>query len=287
MSESPLIAVENATFSYDRKRTIFHDINFTVDKAQVFCIMGPNGCGKTTLIDCILGLLELQKGEIRASGHPIKELSSRQMAEQISYVPQGHRGTFAYTVLDIVTMGCTHATGLLGSPGEEEYARAHEALAQVGLQGFKDRIYTELSGGELQLVLIARAIAQDAKVMVLDEPTAHLDFSRELDIIEAIVHLVCEQRTSVIMATHFLNQAYVLESEGIDTRVGLLHEKHFKHVGLPSRVLTAENLEHTFGIVSEIVSDSRGRNYILPLHRKRNDATQATDQVLFPQGVTK
>lgn len=265
-----LIEVENAAFTYDGKRTIFQDVNFSVDEGEILCIVGPNGCGKSTLIDCMLGLKKLKKGRIMVAGDDLGSLKPVDFARHVSYVPQNHKTTFAYTVLDVVTMGRTYAASMFSPPGEEERAIAREALKEVGLAGFEEREYTKLSGGELQLVIIARAIAQNSKAMVMDEPTAHLDFTHELTVMEVVANLVKEKKRSIIMATHFLNQAYYLENAGVNTKVALFSGKGFSKAGRPSQVLTTENLEETFHIVTEIVQDGSGtRNYILPLYNKR------------------
>ncbi len=265
-----LIAVKNAAFSYDGKRTVFKNIDFQVEEGEIFCIIGPNGCGKSTLIDCVLGLNPLKEGEIILGGRPLKQLKPKELAEQMAYVPQGHKTTFAYTVLDIVTMGRTYAARTFAPPGQEEKDIAKDALEQVGLAGFEDREYTKLSGGELQLVLIARAIAQRSRLLVMDEPTAHLDFTHELNVMEIIAHLTRDRGLSIIMATHFLNQAYYLENQGVPTRVALIKDGSFIQVGTPSQVLSQENLEQSFNIITEIITSGEGeRKYILPLRNKR------------------
>lgn len=265
-----LIDVQNAAFTYDGKRMIFEDVNFSVDEGEILCVIGPNGCGKSTLIDCILGLKKLKTGQIMVAGDNLETLKAREFAEHVAYVPQGHKTTFAYTVLDVVTMGRTYAAKMFSPPDEEERAIAREALKKVGLSGFEDREYTKLSGGELQLVIIARAIAQQARVMVMDEPTAHLDFTHELTVMEVVADLVKKEKRSLIMATHFLNQAYYLENSGVNTKVALFSGRGFAKMGRPSQVLTTENLEGTFNIVTEIVQDGNGkRKYILPLRNKR------------------
>lgn len=265
-----LMEVKKAAFSYDGKRTVFQDIDFQVEEGEIFCIIGPNGSGKSTLIDCILGLNQLKQGEILLGGRPLKQLKPRELAQQMAYVPQGHKTTFAYTVLDVVTMGRTYAARMFAPPGEEEKAIAREALEQVGLAGFEDREYTKLSGGELQLVLIARAIAQKSRLLLMDEPTAHLDFTHEMNVMEIIARLTREQGISIIMATHFLNQAYYLENEKVPTRVALIKDGGFVQVGTPSQVLSQENLEQSFNIITEIITSGTGeRKYILPLRNKR------------------
>lgn len=267
-----LIKVENAAFSYDGKRMIFENVNFSVGEGEILCVIGPNGCGKSTMIDCILGLSKLKEGQILVEGRNLKDLKAREFAERVAYVPQGHKTTFGYTVLDVVTMGRTYAAKMFSPPSEEERDIARDALRQVGLSGFEDREYTKLSGGELQLVIIARAIAQRAKVLVMDEPTAHLDFTHELTVMEIVARLVKEQNISIIMATHFLNQAYYLENAGVKTRVALINGTNFAQVGTPSQVLTTEALEQNFNIVAEIVRDGSGvRKYILPLHNKKEE----------------
>lgn len=265
-----LIEVKNAAFSYDGKRTIFENVSFQVEEGQILCIIGPNGCGKSTLIDCILGINKLKKGQIFIDGKPVESLKPREYAQYVAYVPQGHKTTFAYTVLDVVTMGRTYAARTFSPPGEEERAIARDALAQVGLSGFEDREYTKLSGGELQLVIIARAIAQKARLLIMDEPTAHLDFTHEMTVMEIITQLVRDKKISIIMATHFLNQAYFLENAGVNTKVALINNGRFAQTGTPGRVLTEKNLENTFNIITEIVNDGSGkRSYILPLYNKR------------------
>ena len=265
-----LIEVRNAAFSYDEKKDIFADMSLTVGEGEIFCIIGPNGCGKSTLIDCILGFNKLKQGEIFIGGEPIGNLRPKEYAQKVAYVPQNHKTTFAYSVLDVVTMGRTYAAQMFSPPGEKEREIAHDALLQVGLEGFEKREYTKLSGGELQLVILARAIAQQSKVLIMDEPTAHLDFTHEMNVMEITAKLVKEKKISIIMATHFLNQAYYLENAGVNTRVALMHGTNFSHVGTPSDVLTTKYLEETFNIITEIVKDGSGeRKYILPLHNKR------------------
>lgn len=267
-----LLSLKNVSFGYHAQQLIFNHISFDVKPGEVFCIIGPNGCGKTTLIDCILGINQPSSGHIDVSGMDSRKLKPKAFAKNIAYVPQSHTKTFPYTVLDIVVMGRTYATKMFAAPNAGERHRAMESLEQVGLKGFENRLYTELSGGELQLVLIARALAQESQIMVLDEPTAHLDFRHELMVMEIITWLVKEKGLAIIMATHFLNQAYYLENAGVATRVALMNQGSFKAIGTPTEVLTKDNLKDVFKIISSLgTTDEDGINqkFIIPLKNIR------------------
>lgn len=263
---SELLRVTDACFGYEKRKDILKEINLEVAKGEVFCVVGPNGCGKSTLIDCILGLNKLYSGKILVCGKDISTYKDAELAKHISYVPQNHKPTFGYSVLDVVNMGRTHSGGMFFAPGEEDMEIAREALKRIGIEDFADRDYTKLSGGELQLVLIARALAQKAEILVMDEPTAHLDFCYELKVMETVVSLVRTEEISIVMATHFLNQAYYLENAGVNTRVALMENGCFGKVGAPSDVLTTENLRAVFNIETEIATDAgESRKYVLPL----------------------
>ena len=265
-----LINVKNAAFSYDPQMNIFQNISFEVDQGEALLIVGPNGCGKSTLIDNLLGILKLKTGKIEIDGKDIERMKPKEIAEHLAYVPQGHEKSFGYKVIDIVLMGRTYTARMFSPPSEEERVLALKALEQVGLKGFEEREYTRLSGGELQLVLIARALTQKSALLIMDEPTAHLDFCHELNVLEIITDLVKIIGLSVIMATHFLNQAYYLENAGVNTRVALMNRGCFQKIGTPSEVLTPANLKGVFNILTEVASDGRGeRKYILALYSNK------------------
>jgi iron complex transport system ATP-binding protein len=267
------IDVESATFAYQPQRPIFTNISFHLQPGEIFCIVGPNGCGKTTLLDCILGWHVLDSGQIRLQGLDMRHIKPRAKAAAIAYVPQRHSTAFPFTVLDIVLMGRTHATGLCEAPSARDRDLARAALEQIGLAHFASRPYTQLSGGELQLVLIARALAQQAGIIIMDEPTAHLDFRHELNVLETIVDLVRDHQRSILMSTHSLNQAFYLENAAVPTRVALMADGHIYRVGKPAEVLTEQNLEEVFGLRTRIYcleENGLQTRFIMPVANKKN-----------------
>ena len=263
-----LIQVKKASFSYGT-HAVFKDLNFTVNSGRIMCLLGPNGCGKTTLLDCILGLHHLQSGNILIDNKNSKDYRPGKIARLIAYVPQKHDPTFPYRVHQIVTMGRAAHLGLFESPSRSDREMAETALNDMGIGHLKDRPYTKLSGGETQLVMIARALVQQAPVMILDEPTAHLDFRYELKIMEVIRKLVKENGLSIIMATHFPNHAFYFENAGIDTEIALLHNGEFLATGAPGEVLTENNIETLYGIHADVIAVKNGHGktmkHIIPL----------------------
>jgi iron complex transport system ATP-binding protein len=249
----PLLEVREIGFGYNGV-PVFQDISFSIKPGEIFCLLGPNGCGKTTLLDCILGHLKPGSGEIFLNDNDIINIRPEQIARQIAYVPQSHNKTFPYTVLDVVLMGRAAYIGMFGKPGEEDVAIAEEALAMVGITRLKDRRYTQLSGGEVQLVMVARALAQKTPIIVMDEPTAHLDFKHELVIMEKIVELVREQGLAILMATHFPNHCFYFENSGLTTRVAMMNNMNFLAIGSPSEVLSEENLKELYNVNTRVVS---------------------------------
>jgi len=256
-----LVAVEKVSFAYG-EHGIFQDLSFTVNQGEIFCLLGPNGCGKTTLLDCILGFHQLCSGRIVVLDKDIRHVRAGKLARSLAYVPQKHERTFPYTVREIVTMGRAAYLGMFDAPTRSDRRLAEEALETIGIAHLGDRPYTQLSGGETQLVMIARALVQHAPVVVLDEPTAHLDFRYEMVIMETISRLVKENGLSILMATHFPNHAFYFENAGIKISVALLHRGGFLAVGPPECVLDEEKLQELYSVNARVVTvdgDGQGR----------------------------
>ena len=245
--------LRNASFSYDNKK-IFNDISFSVNQGEVFCVLGPNGCGKTTLLDCILGISKLNDGDILFNNISISSIGPKKLAELLAYVPQSHQRTFPYTVEEIVLMGRAHKTKLFSAPTEYDKQIVTKALKRVGIESLAKRPYTQISGGQCQLVMIARALAQESKIIIMDEPTSHLDFKHELILLELVVDLIKEREITVIMATHFPNHPYYFENKGIDTTIALMNNGSFEEVGSPKQILNESNIKKVYNINSKVIT---------------------------------
>jgi len=264
----PLIKIEKASFSYGQQQ-IFADLNFVLGTGEIFCLFGPNGCGKTTLLENILGLLKLNQGSIFINNLNIANLKPAQLAKKMAYLPQFHNKTFPYKVKEIVLMGRAAYTPFFSAPSKEDKKKVDHVLKLIGIYHLRERPYLNLSGGESRLVMLARALVQEAQVIVMDEPTSHLDFRHELEILEIIVKLIKEKGLSIIMSTHFPNQAFYFENKGIKTTLGIMNNKKLLFQGSPEKVLTEKNMEEIFKIKTKILSYSEAENeklkYLIPL----------------------
>lgn len=242
-----LLRVSGAGFTYGAQ-TIFEDIHFCVAPGEVFCLLGPNGSGKTTLLECLLGVQKLKAGEVTIGDKNINTLTSREMAKEMAFVPQRHKRTFPYLVHEVVAMGRAAHIGLFGAPGRADEKIVRRVLAQLGISHLHDRPYTQLSGGECQLVIIARALTQQSKLLIMDEPTAHLDLHHQLRILETIAQLAREGEKAVIMASHSPNHGFFLDSRGARVTVALLKSGGFLATGHPRLRITPDTLQTLYGI---------------------------------------
>lgn len=248
-----LIEMHQASFSYG-DQAVFTGIDLQIREGEIFCLFGPNGCGKSTLIQCLLGILKLKSGTIKLCGKDIAELKREEIARVLAYIPQLHEKSFPFKVIDVVLMGRASYRGLFATPSPQDRLLAEEALDKVGLLHYRDKPYTQISGGETQLVLVARALAQKTPVLVMDEPTSHLDFHNELKSLETVVQLVRETRITVFMATHFPNHAFYFENSNIPTRIALMNNQRFTVQGRPGEVLNEANMLDTFKIRSALIT---------------------------------
>ena len=256
--ENKLFEVKNISFDYDGE-VIFSDISFSIERGDVLCILGPNGTGKTTLIKCLNGLNEINSGEILINGEDIRALSFRQISKHVGYIPQSHVPSFPFKVFDVVLMGRAPYLNLTDSPKEEDRKIALDALKTLGIEDLKDKEYTNLSGGERQLVFLARVLCQKPDILILDEPTSHLDFGNQIKLLEIIDNLA-RAGLSIIMSSHFPDHAFLSS-----TKVAIMKNKKFIDFGTPEDVVTEENLKKAYSIDVKLMELDNKRKVCVPM----------------------
>jgi iron complex transport system ATP-binding protein len=244
-----VIEVENVVFHYDSVPAL-KGISMKLASGKLITILGPNGSGKTTLLKCLCRLLKPKAGYIRFNGQDVWSINTRLFARQVGYVPQHHHPVYPYRVIDVVASGRTPYMDLFEMPSRSDYEAALQALRLVGLEHLAERPYTELSGGELRLVLIARALAQNPKVLLLDEPTANLDFKNKIVVMRTLKELA--RRGLLILVTeHDPNVAMMFSDEAILMKDG----KIIAH-GKPDEVINEDSMKALYSIDVYVISIS-------------------------------
>lgn len=241
------IQVSDLRFAYG-ERQVLRGISFGVPRGCLCSILGANGAGKSTMFRCMLGLERGYSGSIVIGGDDVRTLSSRTLARRIAYIPQSHYPAFNYPVIDMVLMGTSARGRGFAQPGRKEEAAAMEALERLGMADFAARDYFRLSGGERQLVLIARALAQQSGILVLDEPTASLDFGHQLIVMRCLRDLT-RQGYTVIQSTHSPEQAYMFSDMLL-----AMHGGEMIAQGAPKDVLTREVTSRIYGVKTQVLS---------------------------------
>ena len=236
-----MIEIQKLSCSYG-ERQVLQNISLTVKDGELLSVLGANGAGKSTLLKCILGLIPYRAGTILADGIDIRALSVRELAEKIAYIPQESSSAFNYSVYDIVMMGTTPWLGALKGPGKKEALRVNGALKKAGILYLKNRCFHRLSGGEKQLVLLARAIAQNAGILLLDEPSSALDLGNRTMVLELLRNLANEGYT-VVQTTHDAETAFIYSDLVAVLKGGCLYR-----LGSPKQVLTKKTIEDIYGL---------------------------------------
>lgn len=242
------IEVKNLSFSYKKGIPVLHDVNFQLQSGKFICLLGPNGVGKSTLFKCMLGLLRNYTGEILIDGENTRSLTQKQLARKVAYIPQSTAPVFNYTVADVVLMGTTSLTSGFSSPGEKERAYVTQALETLNIQHLQDRMFMNISGGERQLVLVARALAQQAGILFMDEPTANLDYGNQIRVLEQVRRLSGSGYT-VIQSTHNPEQAFLYADEVLAVKDGTIAAH-----GSPNKVMDAGLIRDLYGIEAQVES---------------------------------
>lgn len=251
------LETRDLAFGYPERR-IGSGVNLSAGAGEVLCLLGPNGCGKTTLFKTLLGLSPAQGGSIALDGEELASLPRTEIARRMAYVPQAQTGLFPFTALDLVLMGRSAHRGLFSGPTREDRELARQALDDVGIASLADRDVTRLSGGQRQLVIVARALAQSAPLVVMDEPTASLDFGNQAVVLSAVATLA-RRGVGIILSTHDPDHAFA-----VATRVSLMRDGEVTADGPPHEVLTAERLEATYDVAVTVERLATGQTVCAP-----------------------
>ncbi len=245
-----MIKLENLSCGYGNK-IVLSDINMMIKEGELTCILGKNGTGKTTLFKTILGLLPSMNGKIFYQNNQIKNITNKKIASYISYVPQAHGTPFPYSVLEVVLMGqYIHTNGFIGKPNKRNKEIAINCITTLGIENLIHKDFSKISGGEKQMVLIARAMAQQPKFIAMDEPTANLDMGNSLHVMK-VAHILKKQGYGVIMNTHSPEQALHFADKVI-----MLKNGSVSSIGNAEDVLKAETLSDLYNTPIELVEAS-------------------------------
>ena len=249
------LAVEDLSYGY-RGHAVGRHISFSVDAGEVLCVLGRNGEGKSTLFKTVLGLLPPRAGAVRVDGEFTAGWNPRRRALTFGYVPQSGGGAFPFTVAELVLMARTAHRGPFAAPSAADRDAADKAIATLGIGHLAQREWLRISGGERQLALVARALAQEPRILVLDEPTASLDFGNQLRVLHAIRSLTEERGLAVLLSTHHPEQAFACAD-----RVAVLAGGELLRIGAPAEVVTTETLRACYSAEVAVlpVANSRYR----------------------------
>lgn len=242
------LALNDVSVGYDLDKPIQRMVNFSISDGEVCCVLGPNGCGKTTLVKSILGLLPLLSGSITIDSDDITKWSAARVSDYIAYVAQKHEQPFPFQVKDVVMLGrISKMRGLGGQPSREDYNVVENALDAMGIYHLRDMPYSDISGGELQMVMFARALAQEPKMLILDEPTSALDYGNAVRVIEKIREL-SKRGYAILMITHNPDHAFMTGAN-----VALMTKAQPVKFGSSFDIITRENIKDAYGVNVKLV----------------------------------
>ncbi len=271
------IRVSDVNHLYDRV-LVLDEVTLNLKRGSVTTLLGPNGCGKTTLLKVINGLLKPNGGAVTVEGKDVAIMNPKELAKTIGHVSQIHKTSFPFSVLDVVLTGRMPYISAFSMPGDGDLEIAERSLSKVGMGHLSQRPYTQISGGERQLTMIARALAQEPRFLILDEPTSYLDFKNQVLVLKMVTELARKGDFTVVMTLHDPNHALMFSDEvvlmrklarGSDENGGGLRgdeplRGNVVAFGRPSEVMTPEKIAEAYGIEVEIL-EHNGRRILLPL----------------------
>lgn len=250
------INIVDISFSYGNRK-VLEGCSIDIERGKIYGLLGPNGTGKTTLMKLVRGIMKPQSGIITIDDKKTEEMSVEEIANQISTVSQETSQVFPFTVLEMIVMGRNPHIRMFSKPTKEDYAKAEEALDLIGIMFLKNRIFTELSGGEKQLVMIARALAQQTPYILFDEPTAHLDFTNQHGILKVIKEVVLRNNLGVLICMHDPNLVYQYCSHSI-----MIHNGQVLDKGKNADVFNEKNLSLLYGTSTKISTIGNGMVHV-------------------------
>lgn len=241
------LEIRNVSCGYEEEHPVIKNLNVVLQSGDVCCILGPNGVGKTTVFKTVLNLLRPLAGQICIDGEDIRGWNPKQMSHYFAYVAQSSAAAFPYTVREVALMGRMGHIGMTGQPGEKDYDLVEQALEDVGIRHLADEQYTGISGGERQLLMIARALVQQSEILIMDEPTANLDYGNMMRVIRTIRNL-SKKGLCVIMTSHMPDQAFMLRAKAV-----LLQRNRAPLFGQADDIITERNMYNAYNTQVQIL----------------------------------
>ena len=236
-----MLEVEHLKFYYKKDHPVLKDISFSMEKRDSLCLLGTNGTGKTSLLKCLLAIERPVSGRIRIDGVDVVHLSPRKRARYMAYVPQASDFAFSYTGEEVVIMGRVSHLRPGGNPDRQDREACLRVIDQLGIRHLKEKRFNEMSGGEKQMFLVARAMAQEARILIMDEPAASLDYANQVKMLQMIRQLA-EEGYSILMTSHFPDHAF-----RVCSRVLLMKDGYVMAEGKPEKVLTSRRMSELYG----------------------------------------
>ena len=257
-----ILTVEQGSYSYKKDRLIFEDVSFSVSSGEILAILGPNGAGKTTMLRCITGMLNWKKGASRLDGENIRTMPERKLWQRMAYVPQAKSASSAYTAFETVLLGRSSHLNAFALPKQQDVDKAREAMDSLGIAHLAEKKCSAISGGDLQMVLIARALASEPEILILDEPESNLDFKNQLIVLDTITKLA-QKGMACIFNTHYPEHALQRSHKAL-----LLSKGGDYLFGDTADVVTEANIQKAFGVqavIGEVETPEKVLRSVTPL----------------------